>query len=130
MHDFQQRKKFRKRLYSRGAVIALAIMTVLLLRGVIGVLQKERESQKNVEEVSLKLEEARARDEELSQRIASIQTTSGVEREIRERYSVSKEGEEVVVLVEKEGKVEGETATSKGVWSSIKAWFGGLFDGE
>lgn len=127
MRDFQQRKKVRKILYSRNSVIVLAVVTVFLARGAIGVLQKNWESKKNVEMVELQLAEARVKSAELKRDISLINTEAGMEREIRQKFSVSKGGEQVAIVVEPRPTSTNVDQTPNGFWASVVAWFRGLF---
>jgi hypothetical protein len=127
MQDFQQRKKIRKVLYSRSTVIVLAIITIFLVKGAVGVVLKDMESKKNVDLAKESLETAKSRSEALSKNITSLNTQAGVESEIRQRFNVSKEGEQVAVIVDRQTATSSDQSTSQGFWASIEAWFRGLF---
>lgn len=123
MQDFQQRKKIRKILYSRNAVIALAIVTVFLLKGVVGVIQKDIESRRNVAITESELKTAQARNEELTKNIELLSTQAGVESEIRQKFSVSKEGEEVAVIVDTPKASSTNTEKKRGFWATLFDFF-------
>lgn len=128
MYDFQQRNKIKRIFYSRATIVFFCIITVLLVRGAYMVVKKEKESQRNVDLIEQKLILAREKKEELSKDIASIQTESGVEREIRNKFSVTKEGEDVAVIVDTVETDEDSNLTKKSPWFGIGQWIRGLFD--
>lgn len=127
MKDFQQRKKIRKVLYSRNVIIVLSIITILLVRGAFGVMQKNIESKKNVVQLDAQLAEARAKNEELSKNIAILSTEEGIESEIRQKFSVSKDGEQVAVIIDAKPVPEEKQLEAKGFFGSIKMWFARVF---
>lgn len=128
MYDFQQRNKIRKFVYSKIAVLILLIITIFLVRGAYSVLKKERESSKNVESVEQRLELAREKHDELDDSIDLLKTESGIEREIRNKFSVTKGEEEVAVIIDQEGQTEVSNTEKKGFWGKAVSWFGSLFD--
>lgn len=114
-------------MYSRNAVIALAIITVFLLKGVVGVIQKDIESRKNVALMEAELNAAKARNAELIKNIELLNTQAGVESEIRQKFSVSKEGEEVAVIVDTPKSSTTNTDEQKGFFGSIIDFFTHIF---
>lgn len=126
MEDFRSKQKIRKRLYSRTTFFTLLLITVLLLKGVWGAWDKHRESRANLKNVEVELVEARNRESELATRIEKLETQEGVEKEIRERFSVTKPGEEIVLIVEEDlsggGHQEGEASW----WKKVGKWFADL----
>jgi hypothetical protein len=127
MKDFQQRKKIRKTLYSRNIVIAVAIVTVLLVRGAVEVTQKMHESNVNAKQVEKELTLARIKHEELLRNMAMIETHAGVEREIRQKFSVTKSGEEVAVIVDPQPRSSSTEKKKQSFWSSLGNWFSDIF---
>jgi len=126
MQDFQQRKKVRKILSGRAAFLVLLIVTILLVRGVWGVFEKERESSLALIKARESLAAADSREQELSTNIERLKTPQGLEREIRDRFSVAKSGEEIILIVDQKKEVELETDT-RTVWEKIGDWFGEVF---
>jgi cell division protein FtsB len=128
MMDFQQKKRVRKMLYSRNVVIALAVVTLLLLRGVVDVVGKERQSENDVVVANEQLAQAKLRNQQLTSDTASLATVAGMDRAIRQEFSVAKPGEEVAFIVDSP-TVPSPVATSTpvGFWGSILNWFGHIF---
>ena len=57
--------------------------------------------------------------------IEKLKTDSGVEAEIREKYNVAREGEQVVVLVG--GTTTIATTTPKSFWDKTRQFFSNMF---
>lgn len=100
MRDFQRKKKIRKLLYSKTAILILFIMLIFVAKAAVGVFYKERESKKNLLRVEENLSALQAREDKLKEEIERLKTPEGVEAEIREQFQVAKPGERMVVLVE------------------------------
>jgi len=128
MYDFQQRNKLRKLLYSKVAMVVFLVVAIFLVRGAITVVKKEVESRRNVKLVEQKLNLAREKYDELSRNIVVLETESGVEREIRNKFSVTREGEEVAIIIEPVGNVDDVLPKKISFWSRISGWFDGLFE--
>lgn len=126
MQDFQHRKKVRRKLYSRNAVIVLGLVTLLIVRGAYGVLKKEHQSALALTDAELQLKTAQANQATLASNVALLHTDAGVEQEIREKYSVVKAGESVAIIVDND-----EATTTpiihKTIWQKIGDWFKNIF---
>ncbi|TAL49537.1 hypothetical protein EPN83_00085 [Patescibacteria group bacterium] len=130
MEDFQRRKRIRRRLYSPLSLLVVAVLAALFLRGAWQIWQKERESGRNINQVSRALEEARRKERQLSAGIERLQTERGKEEEIREKFSVARTGEEVAVIVERGGAGKQEQGGAQSIWQKIKNWISDLFSTE
>lgn len=84
------------------------------------VLEKRSESARSVELLELKAAALRSKQVELGSNIESLKTAEGIEKEIKEKYNVAKEGERVVILVDREATTTEDTETGKAWWH--KAW--------
>jgi len=100
MLRFHQKKTFRRVLYSKGAVVVLGIALLFGFRATWGVYQKEREARANVVDAREELTELQDRERFLREEIARLSTERGVEEEIRKKFPVAKEGEEVAIIVD------------------------------
>lgn len=127
MEDFQYRKKIRKTVSSRTFFFVFLIITVALLNGAWGMWRKERNSAKEQEKVSRELEIIKAREEELTASIERLKTSQGVEKEIRQKFSVAKEGEEVVLIVDQTKKNSDSDTEPESLWGKISTWFANIF---
>jgi cell division protein FtsB len=126
MREFQERHKVKKRLYSKTTLAVLLGIMILTARGAYSVYQKDQESGAALA-VSESQEEALAsRAVSIQQDSSRLQTTSGVEEEIRDKFDVAKPGEQVIVIVDATNSVS--TTTTKGFmqsfWDSVMGVFG------
>ncbi|MDQ5893143.1 MAG: hypothetical protein QG640_154 [Patescibacteria group bacterium] len=124
MLEFQKKKKLRKVLYSPIVLLLLAILFVLLLRGVWGVYQKDRLSSGNLEKERMELEKLTLREKNLAASLDYLKTDQGIESEIRTKFRVVKEGEEVAVIID--GQIEASTTpttTPQSFWYRLFNWF-------
>jgi len=87
-------------MWRRLIAVVLLLLIAIVLRGVWGVYQKEKESRELRAEALAKLDDLKKREYELRAEIASLKSNRGIEAELRERYDLAAEGEGVVVIVD------------------------------
>lgn len=112
MRELQQRQKIKKRLYSLPALAILFIITILVVRGTYGIVEKQRESAMHVEELKAKVASLSLRQKELSEDISRLKTDEGIDTEIKTKFNVSKEGEHVAVIVDPSVEDSSSSATT------------------
>ncbi len=122
MLDFQQKRKIRSFAYNKFTLIALFILVLIFLHSTWVIYQKEQESQrlKNISEQHL--EELKYRNTDLEARMERLQTDSGIEEEIRSKFTVAKEGENMVVVVDDQNAAT-TSPQPVGFWQKLKAIF-------
>ncbi|MEK7662481.1 MAG: hypothetical protein AAB355_03255, partial [Patescibacteria group bacterium] len=101
MIDFQARKKIRRVLYSPFTLIIMIVFLAIFSRAAYFMWQREHEASDALSNLEKEREILKAKQEALTLRIASLKTERGVEAALREKYKVAKDGEEVVVIVDK-----------------------------
>ncbi len=87
-------------MWRRLFILIFCALLVVVLQGVWGVYQKERESRALREEAEAELRDLRIREAELHSDISSLSTERGMEQVLRERFDLGKDHEGVVVIVE------------------------------
>lgn len=102
MREFQDKQKMRRRLYSKTSIFILLIVFIFVARGVAGIYAKEHNSRMEVERLEKKKAEIETRLATVSKSADRLGTDSGIEYEIRNKFDVVKEGEGVIVVVDKE----------------------------
>ena len=127
MEDFQHRKKMRKAVSSRTFFFVVFFFTIALLNGAWGMWSKERESYQEREKVANELEVIRVREQELQSSIDRLKTPGGVEKEIRQKFSVAKEGEQVVLIVDEKKLTSQAEGVRDSLWNRVGKWFANLF---
>ncbi len=124
MKELQQKQKIKRRIYSVPALIILFIITVFTIRGTYLVVMKDRESSKYVNDLRAKMSSLLNRETQLKAEIARLGTSEGVDTLIKEKFSVSKPDEHVVVIVD-EPSAQTSTSTPESNWFQ-KLWRGFL----
>lgn len=84
---------------------------------------KKRESVELMNTSASRLSELEARDAELQSKIQKLGTVSGVEEEIRAKFSVAKESENMVIIVREDKATTTVEKESVGFWSKFKSLF-------
>ena len=103
MRTLEKKQRIRRVIYSVPSLIVLLIVTIFLVRGVFGILVKERESGKDSKNMKDEINTLVTRESELKERIHRLETEEGMQNEIRERFNVTQEGEFVAVIVDDRG---------------------------
>jgi len=100
MLEFHERRKLKRLLYSKVTLVVLLVVAALLLHSVWNVYQKEHGTRiikaKRLEE----LNSLRGREAALQAEIDRLNTSRGVEEEIRKKFEVVREGESVIVIID------------------------------
>lgn len=121
MEELRRKQKLKKRLYSTPALVILVLITFIFIRGTYIVFTKKAESAQYVTALEAKETALKEEQSQLTQNIESLKTDAGLEKEVKEKYNVAKEGEHVVILVDK-----GSQATTTA--SSSRAWYQRFWD--
>lgn len=120
MKQFQQKKRIRKILYSPIVLLILGIIAVLLLRGSLGVYNKHKISEQNLERERFELQKLISREENLVSSLDYLKTDQGVENEIRSKFRAVKEGEKVAVIIDDKSPASSSTTTQEhGFWYNL-----------
>lgn len=110
-------------LWCIAALLLAAI--VFMAFAVFDVSQKERRAHKERSQAEAVREALEERHQALEARVALLETERGVEEELRERFLVAKEGEEVVIMVDgTRTELDTPPPPRKSVWDHITSWFG------
>ena len=100
MRELQKKQKFRRVLYSIPSLIILSIATFFLVKGAINMVNKGWQSSERSKGLEEKAGNLVIREQELRENIARLQTEEGVKDEIKDKFSVTQEGEYVAVIVD------------------------------
>ena len=123
MRNFQQKRRFQNILHSKIVLILLGLLALFFAWGVIGFMVKMetvKENRKLAEEKFLELEKKKL---ELSSQIARLNTEEGKEENIREKFGLAKEGEQLIVVVEDKNPPKPLEDESGGFWGFLKNMF-------
>lgn len=100
MRDFRKRMIIRSVIYSPLTAGILIILTFFVLQATVKIFNTYLETKKKYGEALNTFAELKGREENLKERIQMLTTERGVEEEIRNKFGLIKEGEEVVIIVE------------------------------
>lgn len=116
-----QKRKIKQIVYSWWTVSILLFLAFLFTTNAWDGYKKYSESHRNVAGLAERLESIKNREGELQAKISYLNSERGLEEEIRDKFNVAKEGEEVIVIVGPEiGKIDDtkkEESLVKGLWS-------------
>ncbi len=128
MLEFNKKKKLRKVLYSPFVLIVLAIVFILLLRGVWGVYNKSQFSAENLLKDQGELSRLIEREKSLAASLDYLKTEQGIESEIRSKFRAVKDDEKLAVIIEDEKSAPTSTTSSekRGFWHKVYAIMFGL----
>lgn len=101
MKENHPKKKYHFSIYSKPFLVFLLVIVILLVKGTWGVWQKERESRRNVAEVEQEFQQLAKRKETLQGQVQKLNTEEGIEESLRKKFQISKEGEKVLVVVDR-----------------------------
>ena len=122
---FQEKKKFHQIVYSRPTLVLLAVLLVITLNSTWKMYEKASLAREQKNRLEKELEELKARELDLQAKIANLKTERGLEEEIRGRFSVAKNGESVVVVVDpsSEGTSTQDESVIGGLWHRFLKFF-------
>ena len=118
-----------KRSFWHSPIVLLVIFCVIIVFSfnIFRLLEKERETSKKKEQILSQIEDLRSREDILKKDISKLSTEIGIEETIRDKYQVVKEGEKMVIIVDKNEKNLNNFPIEKenhNFWSWIKKTFG------
>jgi len=99
MTGFEERKKFWDIFYSPVVFFVLLVLFLLLSRAMWKVYNHQSASLEDRNRVERELSESQKRLDDLKGQVGFLETSQGVDDEIRTKFNVSKIGENVAVLV-------------------------------
>lgn len=111
MFDFHEKRKIRSILYSKPVIGVLFALSILLSFSVYNRYSIAEEMQHKLDAKRSELEALTVRAESLDSKVKYLEDERGIEEELRNRFDVAKEGEQVVILLD-DRKVKTDTEKS------------------
>jgi len=127
MLEFESKRKFKKRLYSKLTLLILIAVFVFVAHGTWGIFQKQRMVSSDLENSEQILEKHSDRKLMLEDRLERINSDVGKEELLRDKYSVAKEGERAVFILDSDEEIE-IIDEEKGFFDRVGSFFSGLFN--
>ncbi len=104
MFDFHEKRKIKSVLYSKPVIGFIFGVTILLIISAYNRYVVAEEIKERLETRKTELRELETRAQLLESKVKYLEDKRGVEEELRNRFDVAKEGEHVVILIEKKDK--------------------------
>ncbi len=131
MFDFHEKRKIQRVLFSKPVIGLIFLIAVLLSFSVYDryVVSKEMQAKLDARYAELKALELRA--ETLDTKVRYLEDERGVEEELRNRFDVAKEGEQVIILLDERSEkvvdvpqdiLEVSNEDKNSFWSIFKFW--------
>jgi cell division protein FtsB len=113
MFDFHEKRKIRGILYSKWVVSFIFILAVLLLYSAYNRYTVARDMKTRLEAKKTELEELEQRASALQTEVEYLSGERGIEEELRNRFDVVKEGEQVIILLDEKPKEKTDSTTTR-----------------
>lgn len=123
MLDFEEKKYIKKLIYSRVSISIFLILLVLVMKGSWSAYKDEQFTRTNKEIAERELDELKAREKLLASQINSLGTAEGRERELRNKFSVAKEGEKIIMIVDSKEDYNYNNTQENSFWRSFLNFF-------
>lgn len=102
MKDFRTRKSTVKPFYhSWFFLIVLVLVLGFFVKSAYASFTKKRNADIEKDKYELKLNNLQDKKLNLEQKIEHLKTDRGIEEELRKRFNVTKEGEQIIKIIEK-----------------------------
>ena len=122
MREFQDKERRKRYLYSPIVLLLLSILVFFMAKGAASVMNKERESRAKVSELDKESQKLESRQKMLQANIGKLETEEGVIEEIRQKFNVTREGENVTIIVDNQEKLN--TTSKDATW--YKKWWNAI----
>lgn len=100
MRSFQKRGKLRQVMQSKLFLIFLGVVIIVFSFSIFSFMNKMEETVKNKKIIEDKIAELEKSKEKLNSDITKLKTESGIEENIREKFGLAKEGENMILIVD------------------------------
>ena len=114
MRNFQQKVNFKHILQYRPVLLFLGILVIFFDCGVFSLMSKMKITIENRKLAENKIAELQKEKEKLSIDIAKLKTEDGIEENIRQKFGLAKEGENMIIVVDDQNKPTTEEAEERG----------------
>ena len=109
-------------MYNKVTLVVLFVLVIMVFHSTWNVYKKKTESEDMKNLSYQRVEELRGRSNELQAKIDRLSTQTGIEEEIRSKFSVAKGDENMVIVVDEDGS--SSTAPVKhGFWAKFTGFF-------
>ena len=99
IHNLEEKKKIKRVLYSKTTLILVLLLFILAVRGTWNLYQKSQEAKNNRLIVESQIKDLKTREAFLHNELNNLSTDYGIESEVRQKFNVKKDGEQVAVII-------------------------------
>ena len=114
MRNFQKGGKLKHVMQSKPFLIFWGVIILAFIFSIFGFMSKMEETIKNKKIVEDKIAELEKSKEKLSSDITSLQTQEGVEENIRDKFGLAKDGENMIMITDDKSVPETNTNADSG----------------
>jgi cell division protein FtsB len=134
MFDFHEKRKIKSLLYSKVVIFGLFLIAIVTSVAVYDRYVVAEEMEQKLEAKQAELSHLKQRAQALESKVKYLEDERGIEEELRNRFDVAREGEQVVVLIDqkKTGNEEASSVpnsivpesipTEVSFWHALKFW--------
>jgi cell division protein FtsB len=98
MLEFQKKKKIKSFIYSKLVLIFILFVLFIFAKATMDFYQKAEESKNRKQKAENELNELQNRKINLENKLNRINSPTGIEEELRERFDLVKEGEQIILI--------------------------------
>jgi cell division protein FtsB len=121
--ELEHRQRVKKAIYSWPSLILLTLITFFLVKGAANIFLIERENASRVQELENQSASLVLRERELKSEIEKLKTPEGIIEAIKDKFSATREGEYVAIIVDERKKAtstpQSKDSWYKSVWNAI-----------
>jgi cell division protein FtsB len=118
MFDFHEKRKIRRVLYSKVSIALVFLLAFVIGRSVYERYTVEREMVAKLDERVAELDALKQRALLLEGKVDHLRNERGIEEELRNRFDVVKEGEQVVIILDEEWENNAAVPSSNAIPAS------------
>lgn len=127
MQNFQDKRTRRRLIYSQATILILFFLIVLLSHAVWGIYKKKQLTQSTKATVDRELAFLLARKQSLESDLERLESTRGIESELRSKFQIARPHEEVIVVIDEAVSTSNTAAATqtapRNFWLVIKDFF-------
>lgn len=113
MAEFQTKRGSKKMWHSPLMLFVLLSVLLVFMYNMVGLVEKTSETSKKKKIVLSQVDSLNERQKVLEDHIKKLQTENGTEVELREKYHLVKEGEQMVVIVDEKANLSGSDVVAE-----------------
>ena len=119
-----EKRLIRKIIFGKIGIVVLVIIFALFAKGTWGVYQKAQFAKEKRVHAEERLSVLQEQEVTLTQELKHLNTPRGLEEEMRKKFDVGQEGEQLIVLVDAPAPEIDILIVDTGVWGRIVEFLG------